>query len=151
MSAAATSALQTAQSYSPDRANNFSTPRRNNFSAENGKVLAFTISQADLTDRVQKTMQEFVGYQGDAVKRLAGALECSLGTAKNYLEGRTTPQGIHDARAMAVIPGYLALKAELAGLEMTLDPRHQEKLTQFMRYCAMQAEQIFSKSEGGNE
>jgi hypothetical protein len=148
MMRAATSAVPSAQTYSRRTDNNFATHPGNNISAESAKVLAFSISQHDYTERVQRVMREFVGPHGDAPKRLANALGCAIGTAKNYLEGRTTPQGIHDKRAIAVIPGYLALTAELAGLEMALDPRHQRRLTEFMRYCAMEADAIFSKPDG---
>jgi hypothetical protein len=134
-----------AQSSSVPEDNNFFAPSRNKFSAHSGKVLAFSITQSDLTERCQKVMRAHVGNEENAAKRLARDLACSVGTAKNYLEGRTTPQGIHDARAMAVIPGYLALKAELAGLELALDPRHQAKMVEFMRYCQTYADRVFGK------
>lgn len=123
---------------------NFFTQRSNNISAPTAKALAFTITQQEYTARVQERMRAHAGVN-DAAKKLARDLGCSLGTAKNYLEGRTTPSGIHDIRAMAVIPGYLALKAELSGLEMTLDPRHQARMAEFMRYCAGASEQLFGK------
>lgn len=148
--------LQANQSSAPNnggtsslyRGKNIAAPGDNNFRTKNRKVLpAFSITQHELTSRCQAVMQEHVGNESDAAKRLANDLECSVGTAKNYLDGRTTPQGIHDARAMAVIPGYLKMKAELAGLEMTLDPRHQAKLVAFMRFCQTEADSIFG--EGG--
>lgn len=116
---------------------------RNKYLASTGKVLAFNINTEERTARIQKVMQEFGGYEGDAVKRIQCALECSSGTAKNYLNGDSTPSGVYDERAMAVIPGYFEVKAELAGLRMELDPRHQRKLAEFMRYCSIQAESIF--------
>lgn len=128
----------------PESAGTFSASGANNFRAENHKDLpAFTITQMALTDRVQAVMRSAVGNDPGAVKRLANMLECSPGTAKNYLEGKTTPQGIHDARAMAVIPRYLALKLELAGQRAALDPAHQANLSAFMRYCQIEADRIF--------
>lgn len=141
-------AIKIDQSSSPYIGKNIDGDRGNNISAVSHKELpAFTITQMELTNKVQAKMREAVGNDPGAVKRLATLLECSPGTAKNYLEGRTTPQGIHDARAMAVIPRYLSMKAELAGLQMALDPRHQAKLVAFMRFCQMEADSIFGKGE----
>lgn len=126
---------------------NFAPCGGNKFSAKSHKdAPAFSITQLELTSRVQRVMREFAGNE-NAVAHLSSALECSPGTAKNYLEGRTTPQGIHDARAMAVVPGYLALKAELAGLQMALDPRHQAKMVAFARWVQMEADNIFGDKE----
>jgi hypothetical protein len=127
---------------------NVSAPiRNNNLSPTDRKNLpAFNITQHELTERVQAVMREFAGNE-NAVAKLSNALQCSPGTAKNYLEGKTTPQGIHDRRALAVIPGYLSLSMELAGLQQVLDPKHQAKMAELMRYCAIQAEKIFGGAE----
>ena len=126
--------------------NNFGAAAHNNISSKIRKDLpAFNITQMELTERVQAVMRDFAGNE-NAISKVANALQCSDGTAKNYLEGKTTPQGIYDARALAVIPGYLSLKAELAGLEMALDPKHQVKMQEFMRYCQQAADQIFGAS-----
>lgn len=132
-----------AATYEGLNGNQFAGQGGNNFSAPSHKDLpAFSITQLELTARVQGVMREYAGNE-NAVSKVSRALECSPGTAKNYLEGRTTPQGIHDARAMAVIPGYLALKMELAGLQTAMDPRHQAKLVAFMRFCQTEADSIF--------
>lgn len=116
----------------------------NNLSAESHKDLpAFSITQHVLTERSQAIMVAHVGNDPGAAKRLARTLGCSIGTAKNYLEGRTTPSGIHDIRAMAVIPGWFAHKAEMAGVEMVLDPARQAKMAAFLRYASIEAEKIF--------
>lgn len=143
-----TSAAQNiAGNYGGLNGNNFGTAHHNNISSKIRKELpAFNITQLELTERVQAVMREFAGNE-NAVGRVSSALQCSEGTAKNYLEGKTTPRGIYDARALAVIPGYLALKAELAGLQMALDPRHQVKVAEFMRYCQGAADQIFGGAE----
>lgn len=134
-----------AQSYSGLQTGNFAADNNNKFGVVNRKDLpAFSITQKELQDRVQAVMREFAGNEYPIAK-LSAALECSTGTAKNYLEGRTTPQGIHDARALAVIPGYLAMKAELAGLQMTLNPRHQAKVIAFMRFCQTEADSIIGE------
>lgn len=143
-----TSAAQNiAGNYAGLNGNNFGAAAHNNISSKIRKELpAFNITQLELTERVQAVMRDFAGNE-NAVAKITGALQCSDGTAKNYLEGKTTPQGIYDARALAVIPGYLALKAELAGLQMALDPRHQVKVAEFMRYCQGAADQIFGGAE----
>jgi hypothetical protein len=116
----------------------------NKVSAKNHNDLpAFSITQHVLTERSQKIMMDFAGNDPGAAKRLARELGCSIGTAKNYLEGRTTPSGIHDIRAMAVIPGWLNHKAEMAGVEMALDPDRQAKMVAFLRYAQVEAEKIF--------
>lgn len=141
------SSQTSAASYTGLNGNKFAAPARNNISPECRKGLpAFSITQMNLGDRVKEVMREFAGNE-NAIARVEQALECSPGTAKNYLEGKTTPQGIYDLRAMAVIPGYLALKMELAGLEMACDPRHQQKVAEFMRYCTTQADIIFGGGE----
>lgn len=138
-----TSAPNNAGTYAGLNGNHFEAHKGNNFSARARKDLpAFSITQLELTERVQRVMREFAGNE-NAVAKVSMALQCSTGTAKNYLEGRTTPQGIHDARAMAAIPGYFSMKAELAGLQMALDPRHQAKLVAFMRFCQTEADSIF--------
>lgn len=143
-----TAALKIAETYSVPPSKNFNAePVNNNISADTAKVLAFTITQQEYTERVQARMRSYAG-PNDAAKKLARDLGCSIGTAKNYLEGRTTPSGIHDLRAMAVIPGYLSLKAELSGIEMALDPKHQAKVAEFMRYCAMASDKIFGEAMG---
>lgn len=139
----ATSAQTSAANYAGQNGSHFTTHGRNNISPADRKDLpAFSITQLELTERVQGVMREFAGNE-NAISKVSNALQCSPGTAKNYLEGKTTPQGIYDSRAMAVIPGYLSLKAELAGLQMALDPRHQAKLVAFMRFCQTEADSIF--------
>jgi hypothetical protein len=134
-------------SYAGMNGNNFGAAHHNNISAKIRKDLpAFNITQHELTAKVQAVMRDFAGNE-NAISKLSSALQCSDGTAKNYLEGKTTPQGIYDSRAMAVIPGYLSLKAELAGLEMALDPKHQAKMAEFMRYCQITADQIFGSAQ----
>jgi hypothetical protein len=136
-------AQKIAGSYAGLNGNNFGAAHHNNISSKIRKDLpAFNITQMELTERVQAVMRDFAGNE-NAIGKLTNALQCSDGTAKNYLEGKTTPRGIYDARALAVIPGYLSLKAELAGLQMALDPKHQVKMTEFMRYCQQAADQIF--------
>jgi hypothetical protein len=140
------SAQKIAATYAGMNGNNFGAAAHNNISSKIRKELpAFNITQLELTERVQAVMREFAGNE-NAIGKITSALQCSDGTAKNYLEGKTTPQGIYDARALAVIPGYLSLKAELAGLEMALDPKHQVKVAEFMRYCQQAADKIFGES-----
>src|SRR5690348_17067069 len=98
-------------SSSPYLGKNIPAYRSNNMLSENHKDLpAFSITQHVLTERSQAIMMDFVGNDPGAAKRLARELGCSIGTAKNYLEGRTTPSGIHDIRACAVIPGWFKHK-----------------------------------------
>lgn len=116
----------------------------NNLSADSHKDLpAFSITQHILTEKSQAIMLDFVGNDPGAAKRLARKLGCSIGTAKNYLEGRTTPSGIHDIRAMAVIPGWFDHKAEMAGVEMVVNSQRQAKMAAFLRYASIEAEKIF--------
>lgn len=139
----ATSAAMNAGSSSAYVGKKFEPASDNNISADGDNVLAFTITQEEYTSRVQAAMVESVAGTDSPSKRLARTLGCSIGTAKNYLEGRTTPSGIHDMRAMAVIPGYRALKLEIAGISQAVDARHHQKVAEFMKFCAEQAPKIF--------
>lgn len=135
-------------SSSPYVGKNIPAYRDNNISAGNHKDLpAFSITQHVLTEKSQAIMKDFVGNDPGAAKKLARELGCSIGTAKNYLEGRTTPSGIHDIRAMAVIPGWFSHKAEMAGVEMVLDPDRQAKMAAFLRYAQIEAEKIFGGTD----
>ncbi len=96
--------------------------------AGNGRSLAYSITHGDWLKAVQKVMREHVGEGPGGAKKLAELLECSPRTAENYLLGRTTPAGVMDLRCLNAIPGYAALKRELAEMEMNLDPRVQAKL-----------------------
>lgn len=121
----------------------------NKISAENRKGLpeAFSITQEEFTLRIRDVMLADVGGDPGATKRLARKLGCSIGTAKNYLEGRSTPQGLYDLRAIAKVPGYLSAKTQMAGVGMTIDPVHQAKVADFMRYCADQAGELFGAQQ----
>lgn len=91
-------------------------------------VRAFTITQGELLELTQEAFREHVGPGPGGAKKIAGVVECSEKTAQNWLDGKTTPSGILDLRAMHAIPAYAALKREIAQLEMDLDPRLQAKL-----------------------
>lgn len=139
----AASSQTSAASYAGLNATNFAPGYHNKISTEYRKELpAFTLTNHERTARIQAVMREFAGNE-NAIAKLASALQCSEGSAKNYLEGKSTPSGQYDDRALAVIPGYLSLKAEMSGLQMELDPRHQQKVAEFMRYCTTQADKIF--------
>lgn len=143
-------ALNIAENSQPELGNIFPARHNSNFSAENRKGLpeAFSISQMDLTERCRRVMVADVGNDPGAVKRLARKLGCSIGTAKNYLEGRTTPRDVYDARAIAVIPGYYKMKMELAGRAMELDPSYQARLVAFVRDTMLAGDKIFGGNDG---
>lgn len=93
----------------------------------NVRAEAFTITQDEYTQRVQRAMHEEAGDGPGKAKRLAKKLECNQKTVQNWLDGKTTPSGILDRRALNKLPIYAALAREIAALELALDPRLQAK------------------------
>jgi hypothetical protein len=111
-----------------------------NIRGSSARPLAYSISQGDWLKRVSKVMREHTGNRPGAAKALADEIECSEKTTQNWLDGRNAPQGILDLRCMHAIPGYAALKRELADMELNLDPRVQAKMQELaqlvMKYGA---------------
>lgn len=105
----------------------------NLLSENDGNILAFTITQAEYQRRVTAAFREEVGFGPGAAKVLAAKVECNDRTAKSWLDGKTTPHGILDRRAMARVPAYDALTREIAGLQADMDPRLQAKLQELHR------------------
>lgn len=102
-------------------------------SESDGNILAFTITQAEYQRRVTLAFREEVGFGPGAAKNLADKIECNDRTAKSWLDGKTTPHGILDRRAMARVPSYAALAREIAGMQENMDPRLQAKLHELHR------------------
>lgn len=96
-------------------------------------VRAYTITQGDWLKLTQIAMRDHVGNSPGGAKKLASELECSEKTAQNWLDGKTSPSGILDLRAMHAIPEYAALKREIAAMETDMDPRLQAKLMELYR------------------
>lgn len=94
---------------------------------------AFTITQAEYTKRVQRAMHEEAGDGPGKAKRIAVKLECNEKTVQNWLDGKTTPSGILDRRALNKLPIYAALMREIAAMELDLDPRLQAKYQELHR------------------
>lgn len=106
---------------------------RNNRRQSGRNVRAYTITQLEYQARVQGAMREYVGPGPGGAKKIASEIECNEKTAQNWLDGKTTPSGILDLRAMNAIPTYAALKREIAGMETDMDPRVQAKLHELYR------------------
>ncbi len=115
--------------------------------AGNGRALAFTITHGDWLKEVQRVMREHVGEGPGGAKKLADIIKCSPRTAENYLLGRTTPSGVLDLRCLNKIPGYAALKRELADMETNLDPRIQAKFAELARAVAMYGDNLFGDAD----
>lgn len=94
---------------------------------------AFTITQAEYTKRVQRAMHAEAGDGPGKAKRIATKLECNEKTVQNWLDGKTTPSGILDRRALNKLPIYAAIVREIAAMEADLDPRLQAKYQELHR------------------
>lgn len=101
-----------------------------NVRGSSARPLAYTISQGDWLKRVSKVMRAHTGDRPGAAKVLADEVQCSEKTTQNWLDGRNAPTGVLDLRCMHAIPGYAALKREIAAMESDLDPRVQAKLSE---------------------
>lgn len=107
------------------------------------RPLAFSITQGDWVKSVQRVLREHVGDRPHAAKALARIIECSERTSQNWLDGRNAPVGILDLRCMHAIPGYAALKREVAAMESALDPRLQAKLVEMARFVSLYGDNLF--------
>lgn len=107
------------------------------------RPLAYSITHLELAERSKRAFRDFAGEGSQAASTVAEALECSKATAKNYLNGRNVPSGVHDLRALHAIPHYAAMKRELAAMEMDHDPRLQAKFNEFVKYVLDYGEKTF--------
>jgi hypothetical protein len=91
------------------------------------------MTQAEYTKRIQRAMHDEAGDGPGKAKRIAVKLECNEKTVQNWLDGKTTPSGILDRRALNKLPIYAAIVREIAAMEADLDPRLQAKYQELHR------------------
>lgn len=108
-------------------AEKFSGLNGGNLSVENGRPRAFRLTQREYRSLVSEAFRAHVGVRPGGAQVISDAVECSPKTAQSWLDGESTPAGILDKRALAVIPSYAALTREIAAMQTDLDPRLQAK------------------------
>jgi len=103
------------------------------FSSAETKPRAFRMTQGEWRKESRAAFRAYTKNKAKPSHVLAEILECNPKTAQSWLDGDSTPAGILDLRAMALIPEYAALKRKLANQESALDPRVQETIQQLHR------------------
>lgn len=88
----------------------------------------FQINQGQFTERVKTALVLHFSRERNAHKRLAERADVNLGTAKNWLEGRSVPQGLHLLRLMATVPELGAEMRRLTGMMSDMDPEFEREL-----------------------
>lgn len=96
-------------------------------------ALAFEIGQNEYTGLVRDALQRAFGRERHAIKRLATVANSNERTAKNWLEGRATPGGLHMLRLMATVPEFQAEVRRLTGMQSDMDPEFERELHDLFR------------------
>lgn len=92
----------------------------------------FAINQGEYTDRVRGALQTAFGRLGHPVKHLAKCADVNITTAKNWLDGRSTPQGLHLLRLFAMVPELQAEVRRLTGMMADGDPEFDRALNDLL-------------------
>lgn len=101
---------------------------------------AFAMTQGQYQETVSNVLRVAFGRQRHAVKQLARTAGTSASTAKNWLEGRSTPIGLHMLRLMATVPELQAEVRRLTAMEADLDPEFDREFHQLVAsYTRMKA------------
>lgn len=96
-------------------------------------ALALEIGQNEYTEIVRDALRRAFGRERHAIKRLAGAANSNERTAKNWLEGKATPGGLHMLRLMATVPEFQAEVRRLTGMQADMDPEFERELHGLIR------------------
>lgn len=88
-----------------------------------------TMDQFDYQRTVSGALKSAFGQERHGAKKLAGAAGTNVSTAKNWLDERSTPQGLHLLRLMATVPEMASAIRHLTAMTDT-DP---EFARDFMR------------------
>lgn len=82
----------------------------------------FEVNQAGYTDIVRGTLRLAFVNQSKPIEKIAALCDVSIGTAKNWWEGATTPNGLYLMRMCAVIPELAAEFRRLTVMETEHEP-----------------------------
>jgi hypothetical protein len=93
----------------------------------------FQINQGQFTERVRTALVLHFSRERNAHKRLAERADVNVGTAKNWLEGRSVPQGLHLLRLMATVPELQAEVRRLCAMEADCDPELEREIHDLFR------------------
>jgi hypothetical protein len=96
-------------------------------------ALALEIGQGEYTTIVRDSLRRAFGAERHAVKRLASVANSNERTAKNWLDGRATPGGLHLLRLMATVPGFQAEIRRLTGMAADCDPEIEREISDLFR------------------
>ena len=93
----------------------------------------FDLDQFQYQSFVTTWLRREVANDRSPVKSAAQVAGAGLGTAKNWLNGTATPNGLHLARLRASYPRFDAELRRLEGMERDLDPMFQRALNEFIQ------------------
>lgn len=82
----------------------------------------YQINQGELTQKLRGALVLAFSRERHPVKRLAEVADTNVATAKNWLEGRSTPQALQLLRLMATVPEFQAEVRKLTAMEADMDP-----------------------------
>ncbi len=82
----------------------------------------FEINQGQYTERVRDALGTAFGRFRNPDKQLARAADCNVHTAKNWLAGKSSPQGLHLLRLLAAVLELQAEVRRLTGMIADGDP-----------------------------
>lgn len=92
----------------------------------------FEINQGQYTERVRGALQMAFARFGHPVKQLARCADVNITTAKNWWEGKSTPQGLHLLRLFATVPELQAEVRRLTGMMADGDPEFDRALNDLL-------------------
>jgi hypothetical protein len=97
-------------------------------------ALALGIDQFEFTDCICDAIRQAVSRDG--VKHVARAANANLRTVENWANKRSTPDGLHLVRLMAMVPEVQAEVRRLAAMESDLHPELQRDMQQLFQTAA---------------
>ena len=93
----------------------------------------FELDQFQYQSFVTTWLRKEVANDRSPTKTLMRVAGAAHGTAKNWLQGTATPNGLHLARLRASYPQFNSELRKLEGMERDLDPMFERALNEFIQ------------------
>ena len=93
----------------------------------------FAIDQFQFQSFVTTWLRREVANDRSPTKTTARVAGSAIGTAKKWLDGTSTPNGLHLARLRAAFPAFRAELDKIEGMERELDPMFERALQEFIQ------------------
>ena len=114
-------------------ARKFSGDSRNIFRGVDTRAPAFAMTTAQWNRASSGAIAAHMRDTGLTLKEVAQKIGCSDRTAENYVQGRTSPAGLHFLRCIAVIPEFEAEVRRVTSMMMDFDPRAHHAALELVR------------------